>query len=53
LDFAGSGRGRVFYGLAGLGHVARKGKSFREWTALITDLVIFVVLAAFVLSRLY
>ena len=44
--------GGVFYGLAGLGHVARKEKGAREWTALITDLLMFTVLAAIVLSRL-
>jgi hypothetical protein len=44
--------GGLFYGLAGLGHVVRSGKTAKEWTALVSDLLIFLVLAAFVASRL-
>jgi hypothetical protein len=44
--------GGLFYGLAGLGHAVRKDKTAKEWTALVSDFGIFVLLAAFVLSRL-
>jgi hypothetical protein len=43
--------GGLFYGLAGLGHAVRKDKTAKEWTALVSDFGIFVLLAAFVLSR--
>jgi hypothetical protein len=43
--------GGLFYGLAGLGHIARKDKTAKEWIALASDFFIFLVLAAFVVSR--
>ena len=43
--------GGLYYGLAGLGHVMRKNRNFKEQTALISDLLIFLLLAAFVASR--
>jgi hypothetical protein len=43
--------GTVFYGLAGLGHVFRRGRNLKEQTALLSDLAIFLLLAAFVASR--
>jgi hypothetical protein len=44
--------GGLYYGLAGAGHVSRGNRNFNEQTALITDLVMFVVLGIFVASRL-
>jgi hypothetical protein len=44
--------GGLFYGLAGLGHAARKDKTAKEWAALVSDFGMFVLLAAFVLSRI-
>ena len=43
--------GGLYYGLAGLGHLLRKTRNFKEQTALVSDLAIFVLLAAFVASR--
>ena len=43
--------GGLYCGLAGLGHAMRKNRNFKEQTALISDLIIFLLLAAFVASR--
>lgn len=43
--------GGLFYGLAGIGHVARKDKTAKEWIALVSDFFIFLLLAAFVATR--
>jgi hypothetical protein len=43
--------GGLYYGLAGGGHTFRGDRNFNEQTALVTDLMIFVVLAVFVASR--
>jgi hypothetical protein len=43
--------GGLYYGLAGIGHAIRGEKNFNEWTALVSDLYIFAVLAAFVAGR--
>jgi hypothetical protein len=43
--------GGLYYGLAGLGHFARKG-NLKEQIALWSDLAIFVLLAVFVVNRL-
>jgi len=43
--------GGLYYGLAGLGHAFRKG-NFKEQVALWSDLIIFLLLAAFVADRL-
>jgi hypothetical protein len=43
--------GGLYYGLAGLGHLLRKTRNFKEQTVLVSDLAIFVLLAAFVSSR--
>ena len=43
--------GGMFYLLAGAQHAVRKDKNVKEWTALVTDLFMFLVLAAFVVSR--
>jgi hypothetical protein len=43
--------GGLYYGLAGAGHLFRVDRNFNEQTALVTDLLIFVVLAVFVASR--
>jgi len=44
--------GGLFYGLAGAGHIVRKDKNVKEQIALVSDLAIFLLLAAFVASRL-
>ncbi|MGD0362350.1 MAG: DUF6790 family protein [Bryobacteraceae bacterium] len=41
--------GGLYYGLAGLGHIAQKRKNAKENTAMITDLLAFAVLLTFVL----
>lgn len=41
----------LFYGLAGLGHVLRKGRNGKEEVALYTDLAAFALLAAYVVTR--
>jgi hypothetical protein len=43
--------GGLHYGLAGLGHVVRGGGNFKERTAMVSDLLIFALLAVFVVSR--
>jgi hypothetical protein len=43
--------GGLYYGLAGSGHMLRSDRNFNEQTALVTDLMIFVVLVVFVASR--
>jgi hypothetical protein len=44
--------GGLYYGLAGLVHVARGGGNPKEQTAMVTDLAMFLVLAAFVIWSL-
>ena len=44
--------GGLFFGLAGIGHLARKDRNLKEQIALVSDLGIFLVLATFVASRL-
>lgn len=44
--------GGLYYGLAGLVHVARKGGNAIEQTAMITDLLMFLVLGSFVVWSL-
>jgi hypothetical protein len=39
------------YGLAGLGHLFGPNRNFKERTALVSDLAIFVLLAVFAVSR--
>jgi hypothetical protein len=58
LSFAKSGFvvpaaivGGLYYGLAGIGHLIRSERNFDEWTALISDVFMFVVLAVFVAMR--
>jgi hypothetical protein len=43
--------GGLYCGLAGLGHLVREGRNFKEQTALVSDLLIFLLLAGFVASR--
>ncbi len=43
--------GGLYYGFAGAGHMFRNNRNFNEQTALISDLLVFVVLAVFVASR--
>jgi hypothetical protein len=43
--------GGLYYGLAGFGHFAHGERNFKEQVALISDLLIFVLLAVFVASR--
>ena len=45
--------GGLYYGLAGLGHVYRGSRTAKESFALVSDLAIFVVLAAFVAVSLW
>ncbi len=40
--------GGLFLGLAGIRHIAKPGKNTKEWIATLTDLLVFVVLLAFV-----
>jgi hypothetical protein len=44
--------GGLFYGLAGVGHQARGGGNFLECTAMISDYLIFLLLAVFAASTL-
>ncbi len=44
--------GGLFYGLAGVGHAIRKTRNLKEQIALVSDLLIFALLAVFVGSRL-
>jgi hypothetical protein len=44
--------GGIYYGLAGVGHIPRKNKNSKEWTALVSDLGVFLILAAFLAGRL-
>jgi hypothetical protein len=43
--------GGLYYGLAGIGHAMRKDRNVKEQVALVSDLLIFVLLAGFVASR--
>jgi hypothetical protein len=43
--------GCIFYGLAGIGHIFRKGRNLKEQIALLSDLAVFLLLAAFISSR--
>ncbi|MGH6865384.1 MAG: DUF6790 family protein [Methyloceanibacter sp.] len=43
--------GGLFYGLAGLGHLLKGDRNLKEQVALASDLVMFLVLAAFVGSH--
>jgi hypothetical protein len=43
--------GGLFYGLAGIGHAMRKDRNAKEQAALVSDLLIFLLLAVFVVSR--
>jgi hypothetical protein len=41
--------GGLFLGLAGIRHIAKPGKNTKEWLATVSDLVVSVVVLAFVL----
>lgn len=41
--------GGLYYGLAGAGHIFHRGKNAKEYTAMITDWFVFLVLLVFVL----
>jgi len=43
--------GGLYYGLAGLGHIGQKGKNAKEYTAMVSDGFVFVLLAAFLVSH--
>ena len=45
--------GGLYFGLAGLGHLFRPNRNFKERTALVSDLAIFVLLAVFAVSRAF
>lgn len=44
--------GGLYYGLAGVGHLIRPKRNRHEQIALVSDLLIFMLLAAFVAARL-
>lgn len=50
LAWAGALAGGLYYGLAGLKHVARGKRNAMRTTAMLTDILVFVVLAAFVVT---
>ena len=43
--------GGLYYGLAGMGHIPRKARNVKEYTAMISDGFAFVVLMVCVLTR--
>jgi hypothetical protein len=43
--------GGLFYGLAGVGHILKGDRNFKEQVALVSDLAMFLLLAAFAASR--
>jgi hypothetical protein len=45
--------GGLYYGLAGLGHIRQKNKNAKEYTAMISDGFVFLVLLSFVVNRLF
>ncbi len=45
--------GGLYYGLAGVGHMMRGERNAKEQVALISDLLIFALLAVFVVSRMF
>ena len=44
--------GGLYYGLAGVGHTPQKNKNAKEYTAMVSDGFVFLVLAVFVLKSL-
>jgi len=44
--------GGLYYGLAGAGHIFHPGKNAKEYTAMISDWFVFLVLLDFVLSSI-
>jgi hypothetical protein len=44
--------GGLYYGFAGIGHVFHKGKNVKEYTAMISDGFVFLVLMVFLLNVL-
>jgi hypothetical protein len=44
--------GGLYYGLAGMGHIFRKEKNAKEYVAMISDGLVFLVLMVFVLDNL-
>lgn len=44
--------GGLYYGLAGIGHLLRKARNSKEQVALVSDLLIFLLLAVFVATAL-
>jgi hypothetical protein len=43
--------GGLYYGLAGAGHAVRRVRNASEWTALVTDFFMFLLLAAFLVAH--
>ena len=43
--------GGLYFGLAGAGHAVRRDKNASEWTAFVTDLFMFLLLATFLGAR--
>ena len=44
--------GGLYYGLAGAGHIFQKNKNAKEYTAMISDEFVFVILLIFILDSL-
>lgn len=42
--------GGLYYGLAGLGHIPQKNKNAKEYTAMISDLFVALLLGAFLIA---
>lgn len=45
--------GGLYYGFAGFGHVPRKGKNSKEWTAMVSDFLVCLFLTIFVYKSLF
>ena len=43
--------GGIYYGLAGAGHIPQKNKNRKEWTAMLSDFGVSLILAAFIFGR--
>lgn len=44
--------GGLYYGLAGLGHIGQSQKNAKEWTALVSDGFMFLLLSVFLMNQL-
>jgi hypothetical protein len=53
LTLAGAITGGLYYGLAGLKHITKGKRNAMRTTAMLTDILVFAVLAAYVLCMLW